>query len=739
MTSQAAEYPHETQKSLDIRGLARFTALLALALLPVLLDRGAIASAVELYGVAKTANPYWIPSHALLLYVRAPLVGLSASFLVMSPGLLLAIAAGMTRTVEKWVLAALMLSVVVVSLCAGGVQSVIGTPLVGVSFVAVVLVCTLISLLLAAWRVYRAGSIAAPWRAAHAATSIGLVLGIPYAALCLLAPKFYWDSLNGDGAHTFESARLLLSQPVPFWNAAAGAMSSWPGITTMLFTYPASWFIRLFGEVEASVRIPWVVYLSALFCGIVAVAEVGGRRLSRVALCLVGMGVATYATTMAFSATYSPYWADIALPATQDTLMMAALLAYVVFFAEGRVWWMGFAQMLVFFTVPSGQILIAMWLLATLAIGRRISRPVMVSIATLALSLMASAIIPRVLASVELPLPGGEHNLGKFVRTYAYLQLTDWRRLLFVAIPCGILPAMAVFTWRRNDQIGKALVVVTVGYFVLWYVRVNISLHHFVPAMVFPLAIFWRAAASSGPPRPVLMAATAATGLLALGLSLPQDPRPHLVSREIGFAIEDRVPGYSRSAPAIFRRHGVLARLFPIDWERRVPDASFGGSPLTWIYYSNHRPATVAPANYVLQVTQCSCATRHEARCVGSDGRRLRAKRQAYWPLISPSVRRRPREVACLPCRVTSCSTMGLAASRQPQSSYRGGWNRSVVHRWSQRQKALRRIEPPPADHSVNLCLSPRGEAYTFGRAAALAFPARNAIPEPSPRVLILS
>ena len=46
-------------------------------------------------------------------------------------------------------------------------------------------------------------------------TSLGLVLLIPYAALCLLAPKFYWDSFNGDGAHAFESARLLLGQPVP--------------------------------------------------------------------------------------------------------------------------------------------------------------------------------------------------------------------------------------------------------------------------------------------------------------------------------------------------------------------------------------------------------------------------------------------------------------------------------------------------------------------------------------------
>ena len=600
MTRQAVRDPIDTQESLDIRALGLFTAILALALLPVLVDRGAIAAAAELYAVAKTANPYWVPSHAILLYVRAPLVGLSACILVMSPGLLLAIAAGITRTVEKWLVAALILNLVVVSVFAAGVQWVKGAPLVGASFVAVVLICTLISLLLAAWRVHWSGSIATPWRASHGATSLGLILLIPYAALCLLAPKFYWDSLNGDGAHAFEAARLLLGQPVPFFSAAAGAVSAWPGITSMLSAYPASWFIRLFGDAEASVRIPWVLFLSVLFCGIVAVAEVGGRRLSRSALWLVSMGVAIYAITLAFSATYNPYWADIALPATQDTLMMAVLLAYVVFFAEGAAGWMGLAEVLVFLSLPSGQILVVFWVLASVVIERRISRPVMWSAAILILCVIVAAVIPRVLASVSLPVPGGEYDLGEFVRGFAYLQLTDWKRFLYVAVPAGILPVIGLFAWRRHDQVGKALILVMVGYFLFFYVQVHVSLHHFVPAMVFPLAIFWRAAKSFGSPRPVALG-VAASGLLALALSLPQNPRPHLVSREIGVAIEDRVSGYSRSAPEIFRRQELLARLFPLDWDTSVPDASFGGSPLTWIYYSNHRPATSAPANYILQ------------------------------------------------------------------------------------------------------------------------------------------
>ncbi|HYN81246.1 MAG TPA: hypothetical protein VES88_07065 [Gemmatimonadaceae bacterium] len=588
------------QSSLDIRSLVRLSFALSLMMLPVVFDRGAIAEAGTLYALGEASNPYWVPSHGLLLYVRAPLVALSACVLVMSPGLLLAIAAGMARTIEIWILSALMLSIISVSVAVGLAQSMAGVPLTGWYFIAIVAATTIGSLGVACWRVFRTDASPPPWTTERAATSLWIIAFVAYATLVVLAPKFYWDSFNGDGAGSFEAVRLLLSQPVPFWDEAAAR--PWPGITSMLFAYPASWFIRLFGGPEASVRLPWVLYLVALYCSIVALAEVRLRRLSALALWLIALGLSVYATTMAFSATYSPYWADIAMPATQDTLMMVVFFTYILFFLTAHSKWMALAQLLVFVSLPSGQLLIGLWLLAAwLRIRPRPSRAILESGAVLIACLAASTVVPRLLDAFGLPTPGGEYGIGYLVRTYSSLALTEWGRVLFMVVPAGILPAIAMFAWRRHDEVGQALVIVCIGYFIINYVQGYTSLHHFVPSMLLPLVVFWRAAEQPGWQRPALMTAVAASSLVALALSLPRNARPHLVSRDIGLTIEDRVRGYDRSAPETFRRGKLLSRVFPYDWDRRVPKESFGGSPPTWIYYANHRPPSAAPPNYVLQ------------------------------------------------------------------------------------------------------------------------------------------
>ena len=95
--------------------------------------------------------------------------------------------------------------------------------------------------------------IISPLSQAYTRTTILMMVLVPMVLLIALTPKFFWENFNGDGVHAFESARLLLVQPLPFWPASAGEIASFPGITSMLFTFPTSWFIRLFGEFEASI------------------------------------------------------------------------------------------------------------------------------------------------------------------------------------------------------------------------------------------------------------------------------------------------------------------------------------------------------------------------------------------------------------------------------------------------------------------------------------------------------
>ena len=73
--------------------------------------------------------------------------------------------------------------------------------------------------------------------------------------------------------------------------------------------------VRLFGEVEASVRLPYLLFLAAgLFPGMVLLIEHGRKAASTASIWLTWAALAVFTVVMAFNATYSPYHADIALP-----------------------------------------------------------------------------------------------------------------------------------------------------------------------------------------------------------------------------------------------------------------------------------------------------------------------------------------------------------------------------------------------------------------------------------------
>jgi len=586
--------------TLELRAITRLAFALLVISLPAVLDRGAIADAAALYPLAEYANPYWIPSRALLVYIRAPAAAFSACVLFLAPGLLLALVVGMARTIAVWVLAGFMLSIVSVSAVAAAAQLAIGAPLVDGGFVATLAACLAVIVSVLWLRAKQGNHVARPWLEQSAGTSIGVLVVLPLLLMITLAPKFYWDSFNGDGAHTFEATRLLLRQPVPFFGPHAGTPASFPGVSTMLYTYPASWFMRLFGDVEAAVRLPFILELTVLWCAMVALIEHGRAALSREGRWLTAFGLLTYAVTMTFSATYSPYSADIALPATQDTLVVAMFLAYVFFFLEARLWWMTFGIVLTYLSLPNGLLLIILWLVAVLFRWPRSSPVIARSLTSIAGCIVGGVLLTILLPAIGVPEPGREYGLAGMLRYFAFLQITDWHRFVYVLVPSGIIPFFALFAYKRQDEVSRPLALATLGYFAFFFVQGHLALHHLVPAMILPLVVFWRAADGANSRRRLMLGAVTAATLISLVLSLPRDARPETVSRHVGFSVEDRTGGYDQSDPRTFRRADLLDKVFPRGWEAIVPEKSFGGSPLVWLYYAHHAPSGRVP-NYVLQ------------------------------------------------------------------------------------------------------------------------------------------
>ena len=360
-----------------------FSALVVAGWLPVLLAHDIVRAVAELAPLADSASAYFVPGRAALLYVATPLVVASGCLLFLSPGLVLSLAFNVRGGPARWLLSGFGLSLVVVSGMAAVIQAALERPLRGDSFLAAVVACALASIGVLLLR-YRLGRpVAWPF---HERGAVGTTLAIalpPLVLLVLLTPKFHWENFNGDGVHAFETARLLLSQPLPFWSATVPDFASFPGATSMLFAFPASWFVRAFGEHEAAARLPYLLYLAVLYAGIVEIARHGRERLGGGGLrWLPWLGLTVYTVVMAYSATYNPYAADLALPAAQDTLMMACYVGFLVFFlADARGWMVLFAALTVF-SLPNGALLVGLWLLAVGLLWRPVPwRPIVVAAA----------------------------------------------------------------------------------------------------------------------------------------------------------------------------------------------------------------------------------------------------------------------------------------------------------------------------------------------------------------------
>lgn len=572
----------------------RLCATLTVAGLPAVVAPGLVHDASDL-AVRSTLSS----GEMFLAWGATPLVALSAMLLVLAPGLYAAIALGRARSFEQWVLDGFLLSLVGVSVLSGLAQAVLGDALRGVTYGAFLLGLAAVTCWWASARVHRDGALPA-WT--MAARPGGWLLAATWLAIVCLVPKLLWESFNGDGAHAFESSRRLLHHAMPFWPPDAGPVAGFPGMTSMLYAFPNAWFLRLFGEVEVAARLPFLLYLVVLWAavrrlGSVLLPQALPTRTSEAGLAL---SIVAYLLAMAFSASYSPYSADLALPATQDTLLMIVFLAALVAAAERETVWLVACAFLTYVSLPSGLLLLAFWLGARFLVERPIPwRELVRGGGSLVAAVVLAAVVGRVAVALGSAPPGGEYGIVGILKYFAFVQFTDWTRLSYAAIPAGLFPVGVLVFFRRQDALARTLAVVTAAYFGFFYFQAHISLHHFVPAMVLPMAVAWRMVHT--PSGVSLGRAWAPLGFVAVLLAFPWGRTAiHRDGREVGSAVLVRIEGYASTEAAPMRASTTLDRLFPYDWVATVP-ATYGGSPLVWNHYARHGGDPEANTNYIVQ------------------------------------------------------------------------------------------------------------------------------------------
>ena len=561
---------------------------------PVTLQMSAIRDSLDATSALAPVTP------PLLAYGLVPVAVLSSLWLVLTPGLLLATAFLRSNTLGHWLLHGLALSLVVVSVGTESVEAMIGEPLLGARFVAVVVALATGAGVAALARPRHIWTERAPgtsWTA-----ELSLAVALVAVLLVAMLPKFFFEAFNGDGAHTFEVTRLLMHRAVPFFDESAGGISRFPGMNSVLFVYPGAWFMRLFGETEAAVRLPFLLYLAVLGPVVLTTASAGARRPTLTDAALVAASLGVFAVVMSYSATYDPYCADIALPATQDTLFLVLLLGVVTATLEHRLAGVAALTALSVLCSQAAVAMTAFWLGARWLVGRqdraRVARQALAAVA----AIVTVSLVPLLLAAAGTPAPGGEHGLLDLLRKFVTLQATDVRRVVFVFTAVGLYPALALLRLGRRDPVVDALAVFVAASFMLYFVMAYYSLHYFVPAMVLGLVLFWRTVLAAGAARPGWLSPVAAVMAAgALVVSLPVESGVYIATRDVGRRIDvSAVPGYDTMRSEAFQNADVLADLFAKDFTPGVPDRAYGGSPLAWHIYAERARGDGTVKDYVL-------------------------------------------------------------------------------------------------------------------------------------------
>jgi len=449
------------------------------------------------------------------------------------------------------------------------------------------------------WAAGRRKQLRLPLAAADKRRTIIFTL-MPLVALVALLPFIFWQDFNPDGLEACTVADSLSWHFLPQLPTDTGFISIGTGLIAQDFLYHP--FVMMFGSIEAGVRLPLLLLLPVLFGLLIELIEWRSPRPLQWPheLLLLG-GLAIFTVAMSFNAGYDPYFADISAPTVQEALTVLALVGLLfALTANSGPALLGFS-VLAIFSRPTGLLFLLMLLpaVALLMPGYRWQW-----LRRLAVALVVSVGLAGLYQMVYLPwafptelAAGGDGTLSRL----RYLTLFDVKRAAFLIFPAGIAPALALLFFPWQDALARLATVLTVAYFTFFYLLAFVAMHHFAPAMVLPLIVFWRLfLALPEPRRKVVFAAAAGLAGLAFWLSLPGHFAINRTASTIGARTAFLSGDSGQYLPSQMAQADLLSEVARYEWWVSDPAREYIGSPLALVYYANRTGPVSARHNYIV-------------------------------------------------------------------------------------------------------------------------------------------
>jgi hypothetical protein len=421
------------------------------------------------------------------------------------------------------------------------------------------------------------------------------VAAVPLLFAIVFNDAIFHRELTSDGIETFEMAQRLGSHFLPRWPTEAGVKGLGQGLVGLAF--PNAWFART-GLGDTGPRLTFLMFLGVIAAQVIALVESRReRRVNWIATASIGLSTLAAGITLGLNVSFDPYFADPANPAGAETMAVAMMLAAFVALLKRRTTIFLVAAGLAHVTLPSGMLFLLLLGASAFFVTRDRSLAARVG-AAVALCVVLTLLYEKVYVPNVLPegVAAGAGS-GSMAGRMRLLIFHDFGRLAFLVIPCGILPAIFLFAWRRQDAVSRIATLIAGGMFLFFFVLATYSPHYFAPVMALALVPFWRWART-----PKVEWAGLGGALAGVLLSLPWThavPQPYAtIGKTIDIAASD-----ASIRPFVLPATDLLQRLAYLPWDDVDPTQHLVASGLQLAHYEaearlgTHRP----PLDWVVQ------------------------------------------------------------------------------------------------------------------------------------------
>ena len=284
--------------------------------------------------------------------------------------------------------------------------------------------------------------------------------------IVLFHGKIFLENFTGDGTEAFEFSRSLKTKILPYWDLENGRWGFYPRF--MFFAYPNILSILHLGEIEASVRLPFFIFLFCIHLLMVALIqhESGRSKASASDSLFVSGAILLFVIFNIFYSTWHPYFADIAEPTHVDTMVVFYFLAAILFLLNEQQEWFLLCCLLTCLSVANGVALTFFLFSTFFLLGRNRKR-------IFYLGLSFTVVYLAYLGSVAIydkfhPLGFQRWSLEGMREYFSWDDLLSPDRyflhLKYLLLMTGVIPVLFFPFMRKSDDLAIKIYLISALY-----------------------------------------------------------------------------------------------------------------------------------------------------------------------------------------------------------------------------------------------------------------------------------